>query len=170
MLKRSNQTGFSLIEVLIAMLIFSFSLLGIAGLMSISIRSNHNGYLRSQAVILNKNMAAKMRANIGGLWADKYQGVAPTTLATNCNKIAPCDKGQLATYDMEQWGIQIAQVLPNGTGNLSCETHTLPAGILSSGLWIASPPFPGLCNISVAWNESNEKGSEAQEINMVIQP
>jgi len=170
MFKRSNQSGFSLIEVLVALLIFSFALLGIAGLMTISIRSNHNGYLRSQAVLLSNDIAVKMRANVGGLWADKYQGDAPTTPTTTCSKSTPCDKGQLATYDMEQWGSQIIQVLPNGSGNLRCTTHPLPAGILSTGLWVASPPFPGICNITVAWNESNERGSEEQKIDLVIQP
>ena len=62
MIKQYNQ-GFTLIEVLVAVLVFSFGLLGIAGMMTISVKSNHNGYLRSQANFLAENMVDRMRAN-----------------------------------------------------------------------------------------------------------
>ncbi len=44
----SRQRGVSLIEVLMAVLIFSIGLIGLAGLMVISTRSNHSAYLRTQ--------------------------------------------------------------------------------------------------------------------------
>ena len=59
MIKQNNQ-GFTLIEVLVAVLVFSFGLLGIAGMMTISVKSNHNGYLRSQANFLAENMVDRM--------------------------------------------------------------------------------------------------------------
>jgi hypothetical protein len=61
-------------------------------------------------------------------------------------------------------------MLPNGVGTIDCETPTMPAGVISSGLWKASPPFSGICDITVTWNESNEVGSSPQSINFVVQP
>jgi len=163
-------SGFSLIEVLIAIVIFSFGLLGIAGIMAVSIRNNHNGYLRSQAILLNNNVIASMRANVTGLWLGAYNGEAPNSISTQCNQSSHCDYTSLANYDMEHWGALIDQLLPNGTGIIDCETLEMPAGIISSGLWQASPPFSGICNITVGWNESNEQGSIPQTVSFVIQP
>ncbi|MBL4773453.1 MAG: type IV pilus modification protein PilV [Alcanivoracaceae bacterium] len=166
----SNQSGFSLIEVLISIFVFSFSLLGIASMMTISIRNNHNGYLRSQAIIASNNMAATMRANVSGLWTGSYNGTAPHDASTFCDFNSHCDRTQLAQYDMEQWGISLNQLLPGGIGTIECETPAPPVGVMSAGLWTASPPFSGMCSITVSWNESNETGSQLQNISLLIQP
>lgn len=171
--KKAGQSGFSLLEVLIAIVIFSFALLGIAGMMTVTIRSNHNGYLRSQATILANDMASKMRANVGGLWAHAYDssgGNVPNDITTICDKTSRCTKEQLAQLDMEQWGSSLNQLLPSGTGTLRCQNVAPPSGIMSSGNWQASPPFSGMCVITVNWNESNETGSEDQSLSLVIQP
>lgn len=170
---KARQSGFSLLEVLIAIVIFSFALLGIAGMMTVTIRSNHNGYLRSQATILANDMASKMRANIGGLWAHAYDsggGNVPNDISTICDSNTRCTRVQLAQSDMEYWGSSLNQLLPSGTGSLRCQNISPPSGIMSSGNWIASPPFSGMCVITVNWNESNETGSETQTLSLVIQP
>ena len=41
--------GFTLLEVLVAVLIFSLGLVGLAGLMVISVKTNQSAYLRTQA-------------------------------------------------------------------------------------------------------------------------
>ena len=51
-------TGFGVLLVmqpvpaLIAIVVFSFGLLGVAGVMTVAVKNNHNGYMRSQAVFL----------------------------------------------------------------------------------------------------------------------
>jgi type IV pilus assembly protein PilV len=167
---KSNHSGFTLIEILIAIVIFSVGLLGIAGIMTVSVRNNQNGYLRSQAVILANDMAAKMRANVSGLWEGAYNGAAPVAQATTCDASSPCDRTELAAYDMEQWGVALAQFLPSGLGSIECETPAAPSGIMLQGNWEASPPFSGICDIVITWNESNETGSDDQSLNLVVQP
>lgn len=180
MLKKSNIKGFSLIEVLIAIVIFAFALLGIAGVMTISIRSNHNGYLRSQAIIASNNVTSRMRANVAGLWAGKYNTTAES-LEIKCDSTHHCSREELATYDIYQWRLMVSQMLPNGEGTITCETPSLPVGILSSGLWEATPPFAGTCTIQVSWSEikstnpesetnTESPGIEKQYNIMVIQP
>ena len=44
--------GFTLLEVLIALLVFSLGLLGLAGLMVVSVKTNQSAYLRTQASFL----------------------------------------------------------------------------------------------------------------------
>ncbi|MEJ2142634.1 MAG: type IV pilus modification protein PilV, partial [Gammaproteobacteria bacterium] len=59
---KKHSFGFSLLEVMIAMVIFSIGLIGLAGLQSASLGYNHSAYLRSQATYLAYNILDKMRA------------------------------------------------------------------------------------------------------------
>ncbi len=58
-----TNTGFTLIEVLIAMLVLAVGLLGLAGLQATSLRNNQSAYNRSQATQLAYDLADRMRAN-----------------------------------------------------------------------------------------------------------
>lgn len=59
----TKQQGSSLIEVLIAIVVISIGLLGLAGLQTTSIKSNHSAYLRSQATLLAYDLSDRMRAS-----------------------------------------------------------------------------------------------------------
>ncbi len=171
-LKRNS--GFTMIEVLVSILVFSLGLLGIAGMMTISVRSNHNGYLRSQANFLAENMADRMRANPYALWADAYSGSA-TAGGTVCTLAAPCDVQTLAQYDMEQWAVMLNRVLPNGQGSIECvNAEPIPAAAdpaVGGTMWVYAPPYPGVCNIIITWSESNEQtASDTQTVRLVVQP
>ena len=64
--------GFTLLEVLVAVLIFSLGLMGLAGLLAVSVKTNHAAYMRTQATFLAQGMADRMRANVLGLWNNSY--------------------------------------------------------------------------------------------------
>ena len=59
----SLESGFSLLEVLIALLVLSVGLLGIAGLQTFSLQFNHQSYERTQATVLISEMFEKIAAN-----------------------------------------------------------------------------------------------------------
>jgi len=52
--------GFTLLEVLIALLIFSLGMLGLAGLMVVSVKTNQSAYQRTQASFLAQSMADRI--------------------------------------------------------------------------------------------------------------
>ena len=60
---RKGQRGFSLIEVLVALVVLSIGMLGIAALYVDSLRSGRTAIHRTQAVILVSDMAERIRAN-----------------------------------------------------------------------------------------------------------
>jgi type IV pilus assembly protein PilV len=154
--------------------VFSFGLLGIAGMMTISVRNNHNGYLRSQANFLAENMLDRMRANPNALWNDYYTGTAaPGT--TECDLVNPCNYQQLAQYDMEQWAQSIELALPSGQGSVNCVINgsvpSMSTAVIPPSIWAPGAPYDGICTIQVSWNEANrDSASEQQVMELVAQP
>lgn len=114
-------TGFTLIEVLIAMLVLAIGLLGLAALQATGIRNNQSAYYRGQATQLAYNLADRMRANVAG----KTTYTTGTATATaNCLTTAGCTKEAMAEHDLKEWNDAISSTLPSGTG-----TVTVAAGI-----------------------------------------
>jgi len=113
--------GFTLLEVLIAVVVLSIGLLGIAGLQAVGQRSNHSAYLRSQATALAYDMIDRMRANTAGVLSGAYNAV-DTTAGTYSNPgcdTATCSSSQMAQYDMYEWQQELATQLPTGNGTVT---------------------------------------------------
>ena len=151
---RTPQRGFSLLEVLVALVIIGVGMLGIAKIQALAYASTGTASERSLAAIEAASLAASMRANRG------YWTVAPTPLtitvtgtvlastdgtligAYNCisgSGPTPCAKNVLAGYDLQQWVTALNALLPNVTGTISCPT---PA---------AASPIA--CTIQISWSE-----------------
>ena len=64
MINMKTNSGFTLIEVLIAMLVLAVGLLGLAGMQATGIRNNLSAYNRSLATQLAYDMADRMRSNV----------------------------------------------------------------------------------------------------------
>lgn len=103
--------GFSLIEVLIALLVLSFGLLGLAFLQAAGLRFNNDSYMRSQATLLAYDLVDRMRANPKAATEGAYclttltpcSTIAPPALE-NCGDLLGCGSPQqLAQYDVSQW-------------------------------------------------------------------
>lgn len=117
---KAFQVGFSLLEVLIAVVILSFGLLGLAGLQANSLKNNHSAYLRSQAVWQAYDMADRMRANRTGLEAGAYDDVEGIPENPNCEANA-CSAAQMAQYDAALWNGGNATRLPAGAGTVTAQ-------------------------------------------------
>lgn len=123
MRQTSRQDGFSLIEALIALVVLSIGLVGLAGLLVQGIKSNHNAYLRTQAALLSNAMAERMLANRTGIQNDAYNGIDTTAAgASNAHcvtAVSGCDAKHMAQYDAYAWGQLLSKALPAGAGTVS---------------------------------------------------
>jgi len=110
-----KQSGFTLIEILITLIIMSIGLLGMASLQMNSLRSNQGAYLRSQASMLSYDMADRMRANSVRAIAGDYNGFdTDGTVPSDpgCIDAATgCSAAQQSNTDMFEWASRV-----NGTG------------------------------------------------------
>jgi type IV pilus assembly protein PilV len=113
--------GFSLIEVLVAMVILAVGLLGVAGLFANSLKSADNAYLHSQAVVLAYDMSDRIRANPSAL--AKYGQTPPTTITNNCRN-STCTPAALASADLYEWNNSVSSSLPSGTASVAVNGTT----------------------------------------------
>ncbi len=109
--------GFTLLEVLIAMVVLSVGLLGLAGLQATSLKNNHDAYLRTIATLQAYDMADRMRANIQGVNLGLYNDISGTSTAPDCN--TDCDANAIAALDSSRWNRANEELLPVGTGTVT---------------------------------------------------
>ncbi|HQX61312.1 MAG TPA: type IV pilus modification protein PilV [Burkholderiaceae bacterium] len=105
--------GFTLLEVLIALLVLSFGLLGLAALQAYSVKANQSANFRSQATgfanMMLDNIRAN-RANIASYYADNYADVACTSTPSTSPP---------AAFELGEWQRLIRCQLPNGRGAIA---------------------------------------------------
>jgi type IV pilus assembly protein PilV len=105
-IKRKTQRGTTLIETLVALVVLSVGLLGIAALQMTSLRNNRGAHLRSQAQVMAYDITDRMRANRTDALANAYV-IALTATPTGAG---------LVLTDLQQWKNTLAAALPGGDG------------------------------------------------------
>lgn len=153
-----RQRGFSMIEVLITLVIILIGVLGMAGVQMLAINNTQTARSHSLAAIQASSLAASMQVNkaywltaplttdlsatMGAAWTGAtIGGSANGTLNSSTQDCATstCTGAQLATYDLKNWALTLATVLPQGKGNVVCTgSNTLT---------------PNICQITVTWVE-----------------
>lgn len=118
-----SQRGFSLIEVMVALLVLAIGLLGLAGLQTLGLKFNTQSYQRTQAVLNAYDIVDRIRANAGGIAVGVYDDIGITQpppglpLNPNCGAVT-CDNTQMADYDIAQWKNSLAELLTQGKGTV----------------------------------------------------
>lgn len=150
---RAQQRGISLIEVLVAVVIFSIGLVGLAGLLLMASRSNQAAFVRTQVVFLVNGMADRMRANPIGVWNASYNGNTYPITGTlpTCNSGTPCAPSVVATRDQLEWSSQLTTFLPSPHATITC---TNPSNYTpNTNQIVMRPPYGGNCVMTVTWSE-----------------
>ena len=107
-LPRSGEKGFSLIEILIAMLILAVGVLGIAALQFKGLQYSNDAHFRSQISNLVTDIADRMRINKTNAASYVSTYTLTTTRPSGCNEVT----GASATNDLNCWRGQVWDALP----------------------------------------------------------
>ena len=131
-----RQRGFSLVEVLIALIIMSVGMLGIAGLYVQSMQAGRTSMFRHHAVTLAGDVADRIRANptAGAVYA--LAGADNGCLGGGAN----CTDAEMAAHDIFLWDAQADATLPDGTVTVTFN----------------NVPVPPEYTITVAWDEPGD--------------
>lgn len=134
---RRNVAGVGLIEVLIAVTILAFGLLGIAAMQATTLRNSQSAASRSEAVVATYAILERMRANYTVASNGGYDLAAMT-----CN---PPTASNLVTSDQRDW----IQALHDSLGASACGQIRRCGGLT--------------CEIVVQWDDSRGTGGGTKE-------
>jgi type IV pilus assembly protein PilV len=148
-----RQRGFSLVEILVALVVVSIGLLGVAKIQALAYASTNISSSRSLAAIQAASLASAMRAN-RAYWSS---GLAPASITVTGSKISDatlnaaataddacrqggggsCTPAVLAAYDLHQWANALNSLLPSPQSDIACPNATAPVS----------------CTIRITWSE-----------------
>ena len=130
-----KQQGFTLIEVLVSVLVFSVGMLGLGGLQITSTKVSNNAHFRTTASLLAMDLADRMRANLAGVSEGYYAeaiNCSTASIPVCRNSGSDCSVEDLAKYDIFEikCGTKIGEtsrdggvqnLLIGGNINVSCD-------------------------------------------------
>jgi type IV pilus assembly protein PilV len=135
---RGGAAGFTLVEVLVALVVLSVGMLGIAGLYVMTLQSGGTAIYRTQAVNLASDMADRIRANRNAGAA--YAAGASGSLSCVGAGAVDCAPADMAADDLLQWNTELAATLPGGSGTVA----------------VAGAAAPLTYTITVSWSEPGQ--------------
>jgi type IV pilus assembly protein PilV len=160
-----RRAGFSLIEVLVALIVISVGLLGIAKMQALALSNTTSARLRALAAIQAASLASSIHAD-RAYWAAVLPAAAARASASNavatstdaalqaeltaagaiappatdyCLKgaaAAPCKPEQMAAADLQSWAVALNALIPNSQATIACDGNPLT------------------CTISLSWYEN----------------
>ena len=128
-------SGFTFIEALVALIVLSIGLLGVAALQLSSLRSNHSSPLRSQATLLASDMVDRMRVNRTAALGGAYD--------VDFDDIADDESAQQSQIDLVRWQANLDDTLPDGKGSI---TRNVVGGVATF-------------TITVQWDDTRGEGA-----------
>lgn len=135
--------GFTLLEVLVALVVLSVGLLGLSGLQTTSLRNNHSAFLRSQATLVVDQILDSMRTNRAEALAEGYD-IAYEVGATPRDCSGGCTAAEYADMDVADWRAQVGR-LPGGQGAIDVDGD-------------------GIATISIRWTDTRDSDNKLELI------
>ena len=148
---RVLQRGFSLLELLVALVVFSIGLLAIAGLQTVSKQANFEGAQRTTASQIAYGLLEDIRTN--GNAVDTYRtagefggGRRGGEPVPNCQVGAECNAAEKAVHDLWFWEQMI-------DGNLETSAGVGTGGVMLPSVCIGGPAVggAGIYQVTIAW-------------------
>ncbi len=123
--------GFTLIEVLIAIVVLAFGLLALAGLQLQMLRFSQSATLRTIATAEAASLADHVLSNRLGLDAGYYNLPAAAAIPA-CMTVAGCSGQEMAQTALFMWNQNVADLLGANAGGVICVDSTPGDGTLAA--------------------------------------
>ena len=132
--------GFSLVEVMVALVVLSMGLAGLAALLTTGVRATGTANLQSVAITHSQTGVEMMRANLQAYTAGWYTGTNTSGAAPGeitCAGTSGCAGDEQATNDFVTWRERIAASMPDGQGFICVDSTPddgQPAALACDGI------------------------------------
>jgi type IV pilus assembly protein PilV len=156
-----TQSGFTLIEVLVAVVLLAGGLLGMAELQAMTIKYNLSAYNRSMATQLAYDMADRIRANkvdSSNLSTSTYSTITlagaklqPSCEPTTSPSTTACTPAKLAQHDVAEWYATVTTLLPGSSGSTNGVKNISIQGNSASHVF----------TITISWNDTHDSTASA---------
>src|SRR5437667_12580094 len=147
--------GFTMVEMLVALVVLAVGMLGVAILFGISLHSGSSAISRMQAVNLAADIADRIRANrrAGIAPNNAYGGAAADNGCTGSGAVS-CTPAQMAADDLYHWQRQLSRAIAGGT---------------ATGTVVVTAGTPQSYTITVSWNERAGTGVATLQYQTTVQ-
>lgn len=130
----NRQSGFSMVEILVTLVVLSLGMLGMLGMQVTGIQRNDSAYLRTQASLYAYDIADRMRANRDNALSGTYNLLMSDS--------APTGTG-IANLDRTEWFSDLGS-LPGGDGSINVAGN--------------------VATIVVQWNDTRAGGNQTASV------
>lgn len=167
---KNAQSGFTLIEVLVAVFVLALGIVGAAAMQLAALRTRHQSALLSNTVQLASSMADRMRANSVQMQRDdadnRYLNLAydaaidaaPPASGVPCFSAQQCDSAQLAAFDIDEFKRQVHAGLPAGRFVI-CRDQTTWDHAARALRWECGAAAGAPIVIKLGWRGKNPDGT-----------
>jgi type IV pilus assembly protein PilV len=120
-----QQRGFSLIESMVALVVMSVGMIGMAALYGQGLGAGRTAQYRTLAINLVADMADRIRVNRMGQ-ANYGNAGANAACDPESGGGVDCTPAQMAAHDLWVWDQQVQRILPSGTSQVLFNNATIP--------------------------------------------
>ncbi|SFE69567.1 type IV pilus modification protein PilV [Paracidovorax wautersii] len=138
------QKGLALMESLVAIVILALGILGILGIQLRTLTDTQAGARRAQAIRLIEDLGERLQNNPDAIGNLSLYTQTSSSGATDCSANT-CNAASLAAFDIQQWQVNVKNVLPGGTAKVF-----IPQG------------GPRQLGVMIGWSENRYRSGDTQ--------
>lgn len=189
---RRRTRGFSLVEVMVALVVICVGLLGIAKMQALALSSTNIARQRSMAAFLAASLASAMNSNrvywasatavaasnptpitiksaTGTITPAGLAGIANNACIGGAGAVAPCSgtagAQTLAGFDLTRWSATVSPLLPNAVTTITCQGATPPNSCIIQMTWTEQ-----VTNAATGANSTNTVAFENPTYTLYVEP
>ena len=151
-----KQRGFSLIEALVAFLILSVGMLGIASLQLISLKAGRTAEFRTVAVIKAEEILERIRVNQESVMSYVVDATdaGDDNGCSDSNSAALCTGAEMARGDIFSWKLDLGKSLIHANAEATIDVVAPVPGVLPAAI----------VTVAIVWRERNPETQAMDDV------